>query len=235
MCSAFPPRNVTGRCARRLHWSFTGRAKSRCAAETRLMKRRFAVSSAKMTSSVSLLRRIASLPAILILIGALASPAVALDLNGNGLSDIWELVYGAGALTAGGDANGDGMTNAQANAAGVNPFAANSRPALILAPWTPGQFQLGYARVAGKRYRIESKTDLSLPLWTTEFTEVAQSSDAVAYLFPMPAGTKFWRLEIDDVDSDGDGLTDAEERWLAFNPIRRSRQRSSSDDGRSAR
>ena len=158
------------------------------------------------------------LPAICAVLSALAMPATALDLNGNGLSDIWELVYGASALTAGGDANGDGLTNAQKAAAGVNPFAANSRPALSLAPWTPSQFQLGYARIAGKRYRIESKTDLSLPLWTTEFTEVAQSSDAVAYLFPMPAGTKFWRLEIDDVDSDGDGLTDAEERWLGFDP-----------------
>ena len=183
-----------------------------------------------MKPSVSRQRRVANLRAILILLGVLASPAAALDLNGNGLSDIWELVHGAGALTSGGDANGDGTTNAQKAAAGVNPFTANSRPRLSIAPWTPAQLQLGYARIAGKRYRIESKTDLSLPLWTTESTEIAQAADAVAYLFAKPAGNKYWRLRIDDVDTDGDGLADAEERWLGLDPATDHSERSETAD-----
>ncbi len=175
-------------------------------------------------------RRVANLRTLLILIGALASPAVALDLNGNGLGDIWEIVYGASALTLGGDANGDGTTNAQKAAAGVNPFTANSRPRLSIAPWTPAQLQLGYARVAGKRYIIESKADLSLPLWTTESNEIAPAADAVAYLFAKPSGNKYWRLKIDDVDSDGDGLTDAEERWLGLDPSTDHSERSETPD-----
>lgn len=148
----------------------------------------------------------------------LATPARAIDANGNGLNDIWELIYGAGLLDPNADTDGDGWTNAQESAAGTNPFDPHSHPRLTIAPWSGAQVQLGFARIPGKRYRIESKTDLSLPSWTPEWTEVAPNADAAAYLFDMPSGKKFWRLAVDDVDSDGDGLTDAEEWWLGFDP-----------------
>src|SRR4051812_16714909 len=134
------------------------------------------------------------------IIGAAVLPAWtgrALDLNSNGLDDVWEIIYGAGALTAAADTDGDGVTNAQESAAGTDPFDPRSRPALSIAPWSPTQLQMGYARVPGKRYRIESKTNLSLPAWTPEFTEVAPSAGAVAYLFNIPGGSKFWRLAVD--------------------------------------
>lgn len=176
-------------------------------------------------------RRRTSYPAAaLAVLGVLTVSVVAVDLNGNGLSDIWELVYGASALTATGDADGDGVSNQLESIAGTNPFDASTKPALASANWSASQFQLGYGRVAGKRYRIESKTDLSLPVWMTEFTEVAQSYDPVAYLFPRPVGAKFWRLRIDDVDGDGDGLTDAEERWLGFDPTTDHSERNDSAD-----
>jgi uncharacterized protein (DUF1800 family) len=156
---------------------------------------------------------------LMIVAGGLHGPTVrALDANGNGLNDVWELIYGASGLPAGADTDGDGTTNGQESTAGTNPFDANSRPGLSIAPWSAAQFSLGYARIAGKRYRIESKTDLGLATWTAEYTEVAPGADAVTYLFNKPPVTKFWRLAIDDVDTDGDGLMDAEERWLGFDP-----------------
>jgi len=148
----------------------------------------------------------------------LATPAMAIDANGNGLNDIWEMIYGASALTAGADNDGDGWTNAKESAAGTNPFDAASHPGLSIATWTPSQVQLGHPRIAGKRYRIESKTSLSLATWTTDFNEVASAANPVVYLFEKSPGAKFWRLRIDDADSDGDGLLDAEERWLGFDP-----------------
>ena len=63
---------------------------------------------------------------------AISVGAAGLDRNNNGLNDIWELAYGAGALLPNGDADGDGFTNAQESAAGTNPFDANSHPNLAL-------------------------------------------------------------------------------------------------------
>src|SRR6185503_385548 len=75
--------------------------------------------------------------------GMLCPMARALDTNGNGLNDVWEIIHGANGLTAGVDTDGDGATNAQESAAGTNPFDANSRPGLQIAPWSAAQFSLG--------------------------------------------------------------------------------------------
>jgi uncharacterized protein (DUF1800 family) len=141
-----------------------------------------------------------------------------LDANSNGLNDIWELVYSAGGLTGIGDADGDGVTNGSESDAGTNPFDPQSRPLLLATPGTPGHLQLSWNRVAGKRYRIESKATLQLPAWAPELTEVAARTDAAAYAFPTNAAAGFFRLSIGDVDTDADGLLDAEERWLGFDP-----------------
>ncbi len=141
-----------------------------------------------------------------------------IDANGNGLDDIWEIIYGASGLASGADNDGDGATNAQESAAGTNPFDPNSRPALSITPASATQLQLSYTRVAGKRYRLESKTDLALPTWTPEQTEVASANGVATLLFNATGSAKFWRLIVDDVDTDSDGLTDAEERWLGFDP-----------------
>jgi uncharacterized protein (DUF1800 family) len=149
---------------------------------------------------------------------ALATPALAIDADGDGLNDVWEIIFGAQSLTASGDADGDGASNGAESAAGTNPFSASSRPALTIAPWSPTQLQFGFARTAGKRYRLESSSDLSLGNWTTDVTEIALQSDQTALVLNTPLSSKFWRIKIDDVDSDADGANDAEERWLGFNP-----------------
>ncbi len=149
----------------------------------------------------------------------LAYPACAVvDSNHNGMDDIWEIIYGASGLPPNGDADGDGWTNAQEAAAGTNPFDPLSHPDLKPASFSSTQFQLVYPRIAGKHYVIESKTSLSLSQWTPEFTEVAPNSSSTAYLFSIPSGNKFWRVTVTDVDTDSDGLTDAEEMWLGFDP-----------------
>ncbi len=141
----------------------------------------------------------------------------ALDANGNGLNDIWEIVYGAQSLAAAADTDGDGASNLDESNAGTNPFDPNSRPGLGLNP-AAGQLVLSFPRVPGKRYTLESKSDLAQPAWTVELVVVAQDNDIGQYTLALPAGKKFWRIGTDDVDTDGDGLNDAEERWLGFDP-----------------
>src|SRR4051812_12052080 len=57
-----------------------------------------------------------------LLLLALASPAQKLDQNANGMSDVWEQIYGAAGLTPNGDNDGDGVSNAQEAMAGTSPF-----------------------------------------------------------------------------------------------------------------
>ena len=159
-----------------------------------------------------------TLPFTTAILFALALPVCAIDADGDGLNDVWEIIYNAQSLTAAGDADGDGTSNAKESSAGTDPFSATSSPALSLAPSAPGQFQLGYQRVPGKRYRIESSLNLALNDWFTDSTDIAHQAGPVSMLMPAAGPSKFWRLKIDDVDSDADGANDAEERWLGFNP-----------------
>ena len=62
------------------------------------------------------------------LLGMHRLAAQSVDANGNGMSDIWELIYGAGALDPDGDVDGDGVPNRLESFAGTNPFDPNSVP-----------------------------------------------------------------------------------------------------------
>jgi len=44
-----------------------------------------------------------------------------IDLNGNGISDVWEWVYGANNVNPNADPDGDGFSNLQEAIAGTNP------------------------------------------------------------------------------------------------------------------
>src|ERR1035438_965554 len=75
------------------------------------------------------LGRPATLAALLaMMIAPACMQARTIDLNGNGMSDIWELTYGAGSLDPNGDADGDGVSNGSESIAGTNPFDSNSVP-----------------------------------------------------------------------------------------------------------
>jgi len=50
------------------------------------------------------------------------------DLNGNGMSDVWEWVYSAYGINPNSDSDGDGFSNLQEVIAGTNPFDSNSYP-----------------------------------------------------------------------------------------------------------
>ena len=140
-----------------------------------------------------------------------------IDRNGNGLDDIWELLYSASALPPQGDADGDGFTNLQEARAGTDPFDPLSYPRLQLEPIPPGSTRLTWKSVAGKRYRLDSRASLNAGAWTNAAQVIAVGSLTVIDL-PTAPGTRFFRLAVDDVDSDNDGVTDYEERALAFNP-----------------
>ncbi|MBI3879166.1 MAG: DUF1800 family protein [Verrucomicrobia bacterium] len=164
----------------------------------------------------------------LVLCAGFARAAV-VDRNGNGQSDIWEILFATGALSPNGDADGDGYTNAEEARAGTNPFDPKSFPRLSLAPLPSSLTTLSWTNVPGKRYTLQSRTNL-LGSWTNEMQFIASGTFAATNL-DTTITAKFYRLVVDDVDSDGDGVTDYEELALGFNPYSNRTDRNDLLDG----
>src|ERR1043165_8004767 len=95
------------------------------------------------------------LPIVAFLVISLTAASAAIDRNGNGLSDIWEMIYGASALNPNLDSDGDGFSNLAESRAGTNPFDSNSFPHLTLGMTLTGEAQVSWLAFAGKRYTIQ--------------------------------------------------------------------------------
>src|SRR2546428_9987362 len=96
------------------------------------------------------------------------------DLNANGMSDIWELVFGASRLDANGDADADGAPNRVEAIAGTDPFDSNSVPRISLIAYSSTNFSVSMPCALGKRYELQSIQDLaSGSNWTAEASVVA--------------------------------------------------------------
>src|SRR6185369_3743512 len=152
--------------------------------------------------------------------GLLAATAQAqkLDLNANGMSDVWENIFNSAALNPAGDADGDGVSNLAESLAGTDPFDSNSVPRMALSSMTATNFTLSMPCALGKYYEWQSIQGLGTN-WVTESASVARSGTVVTHTAPFSQVPKFFRLVISDVDTDGDGLSDWEEYKLGLNPL----------------
>ena len=152
--------------------------------------------------------------------GLLAATAQAqkLDLNANGMSDVWENIFNSAALNPAGDADGDGVSNLAESLAGTDPFDPNSVPRMALSSMTATNFTLSMPCALGKYYEWQSIQGLGTN-WVTESASVARSGTVVTHTAPFSQVPKFFRLVISDVDTDGDGLSDWEEYKLGLNPL----------------
>ena len=90
------------------------------------------------------------------------------DTNGNQIADTWETTYfGADSnVVAGEDRDGDGLCNGAEYVAGTDP--TNSKSVLRLVPPVPepGGAIFNWPIVAGRAYRIQSKTNLLSEGWS---------------------------------------------------------------------
>lgn len=86
----------------------------------------------------------------------------AVDLDSDGLSDLWQLNYGAESEVATGDPDGDGFSNAEESSAGTDPFSATSFPELGPFRLDPSgsPLLLDFPTEAGKFYQLSASTDL---------------------------------------------------------------------------
>ena len=143
-----------------------------------------------------------------------------LDLNSNGLSDVWEAKYRPNVLLPSQDFDGDGRTNQEEAEAGTDPELGNSMFAVREISSQGANLLLKWPSQPGKRYQIQStSTPAVVGSWALiPGTHVGIDGD-LSITIPRPASSlTFFRVIVGDVDSDGDGLTDWEEIQAGFNP-----------------
>jgi len=160
-----------------------------------------------------------SIRSILRACGLLALTAMPLcaiiDLDGDGISDVWTARYGM-TTAANADPDGDGLSNREEAIAGTAPSEAADR--LFIAPEVDAlsNLVLRWPSVVGKRYGIEHSSDL------VTWTALAGTNDGTGGALSVTVtetgillGERlFWRVAVSDFDSDGDGLNDWEEAQL---------------------
>ena len=186
------------------------------------------------------MKRLLILCTLLIGISALPTSAI-LDTNQNQLSDLWERAFNGGNLFPPGfdlqaDEDGDGWTNAEEEAAGTDPFDPNSpggllRPDITHIPesWadlngdgieehTPEAIIISWPTIAGKQYSLLYSPDLADWLPVPGETLVGEGTILDYHITLTGDDRIFWRVAVTDIDSDGDGLTNAEEFVLRTDP-----------------
>ena len=159
---------------------------------------------------------------VLLLAGA-GGAAWAIDLNGNQQSDVWEHYFGATGLAAAADADGDGVNNAGESAAGTNPLDSNSLPRVFA-----GATNLWWPTVSGKLYRVQGATNL-LGTWTN-IAAFAGNNAAVSNALLGAGEGEYRRVRVENVDRDGDGVSDWEELAAGFEVGRTNSARNDTPD-----
>ena len=157
--------------------------------------------------------------AIFILIGARGAGAQMIDLNGNGMSDVWEWFYSATNLNPNADADGDGFSNLQEAMAGTDPFNSNSFPKISTVFMSGTNGYISMPAQLGKLYQLQSTTNFPGTNWLTETSMVVRTG--TNFTLPSPANStmKFYRIAISDTNTDGSGLMNDWEKYkLGLDP-----------------
>lgn len=157
-------------------------------------------------------------------LGALLFPATLpaiIDRDGNLLSDIWQLHYGTGNVSGSADADRDGVTNLDESTAGTNPLDPASRPVMNMQSGA-GQVRIGWVNPGDKKYTVFSSPTLgAAAVWTSAGVYTGGAGQMTAAFNAGATSGGFFRVDIDDLDTDGDLLSDWEERRLGLDPTRR--------------
>lgn len=159
----------------------------------------------------------------------------AADFNNDGLSDIWGVVFNATSLTSTADSDGDGQLNWQEDRAGTDPLNFHSRHEITRSAAASNRLELVWPGHRGKRYDLLERTNLADGVWTSLTNWYGTESNFLARL-PIPTNPGvFHSIQVRDLDTDGDGVTDWEELSIGLSPTTNRSNRSSNTDSNKVR
>ena len=139
------------------------------------------------------------------------------DLDGDGMSDLWEAYYNARNLSPDANTDGDGKTNLYESQTGTDP--RNAQSALALQPplvdVSRKELTYSFPSIVGKRYQLLSSTDLTS--WSplgSGMNGVGGADAATVQFGESLPDHLFVSLQVLDQDADADGLTSFEETLI---------------------
>lgn len=166
----------------------------------------------------------------LVFAGSVRFADATVDLNGNGMSDVWESLFHAQGLAPNADADGDGMTNLQESIAGTDPFNANSVFKISKLDATGGNVTVHWPSVVGKRYQVFTSTDLTN--WTPLTTLLVGTGAEMTTTAAQGVLPTFFRVTVSDIDTDADGVNDWEEIQVGLDPAKIATDGTNNDNNR---
>jgi hypothetical protein len=140
------------------------------------------------------------------------------DLDGDGMSDVWEQAYNAQALDPNTDSDGDGQNNVAEGLAGTNPFDSNAVLRLTHLSIGNGLVTLRWNSAINQRCQVQSSPDVTGTNWQDLGTPFVGTGQEMTASFGLNPSAKFFRVLVSSLDSDDDGVTDWEEAMVGFNP-----------------
>lgn len=146
------------------------------------------------------------------------APVFALDLDTNGLNDVWEARYHAAGLVPSEDTDGDGYSNAAESAAGTDPRDALSRP-MVTITMDGTAISLTTLTQPGKKYQVVSATGPAGPWEPVGEPHIATSAGSHVFTPAADETRTFYRVVVGDTDTDNDGVDNWSEMQLSgFDP-----------------
>lgn len=153
----------------------------------------------------------------------------------DGLDDVWQAVFDAWGLAPGDDDDRDGNTNAVESVASTNPRDASDSLKVGNMVLTPSTVTFYFTQKSGKKYRVISDTAVTGAFSATEditaiggvvlgspqadhrpTSDVSSQSVTVARV----GATKFYKLEVSDLDTDSDGVSTWAENLMGLDPAK---------------
>ena len=142
------------------------------------------------------------------------------SLNGS----IWKMLYGVTDAQLGSpawlaaDDDKDGQSNGSELAAGTNPFNPGSSIRITALAPNGGNIDITFPTVQGKQYVAQVSPSLTAPVWTPTGSSVIGTGLPLVIPVAQVAGS-FYRVLVQDVDSDSDQLSNWAESVTGYDPL----------------